>query len=77
MYGVSEFQAIINPPQAAILAVSAIQDVPVVKNHQVVPGKNLMLTLSVDHRVVDGIEAALFLQTLKKLLEKPSILIVL
>jgi pyruvate dehydrogenase E2 component (dihydrolipoamide acetyltransferase) len=76
MYGVSEFQAILNPPQAAILAVSGIQDVPVIRNGAIVPGKTLNLTLSVDHRVIDGAAAALFLQTLKKNLENPAILII-
>lgn len=76
MYGISEFQAIINPPQAAILAVSGIQDVPVVRNGSVVPGKVATLTLSVDHRVIDGVLAALFLQTLKKFLENPAVLVI-
>lgn len=76
MYGVSEFQAILNPPQAAILAVSGIQEVPVVRNGHIVPGKTLNLTLSVDHRVIDGVAAALFLQTLKQLLENPAILLI-
>lgn len=75
MYGVSEFQAILNPPQAAILAVGGIQEVPVVRQGTVVPGKTLNLTLSVDHRVIDGAAAALFLQTVKKNLENPSILL--
>lgn len=76
MYGVSDFQAILNPPQAAILAVSAIQDVPIVRNGKVIPGKTLNLSLSVDHRVIDGVEASIFLQTLKKILENPSILLI-
>jgi len=76
MYGVTEFQAILNPPQAAILAVSGIQDVPVVRNGAVVAGKILNLTLSVDHRVIDGVAAAQFLQTLKKILENPAILLI-
>lgn len=76
MFGVADFQAIINPPQAAILAVSGIQDVPVVRNGLVVAGKTMNLTLSVDHRVIDGVAAAQFLQTLKKLLENPAILLV-
>lgn len=76
MHGISEFQAILNPPQSAILAVSGIQTVPVVKNQQVVPGKTLSLTLSVDHRVIDGVASALFLQTLKKILENPAVLLV-
>lgn len=75
MFGVNEFQAIINPPQAAILAVSGILDTPVVKNGAVVPGKTMNLTLSVDHRVIDGVAAAEFLNTLKKYLENPAILL--
>lgn len=76
MYGVSDFQAIINPPQAAILAVSGIQDTPVVKNGAVVPGKTLSLTLSVDHRVIDGVAAAEFIRTLKKYVENPATLLI-
>jgi pyruvate dehydrogenase E2 component (dihydrolipoamide acetyltransferase) len=72
MFGVSDLQAIINPPQAAILAVSGIQDTPVVKNGAVVPGKTMSLSLSVDHRVIDGVAAAEFMKTLKKLLENPA-----
>lgn len=76
MHGVSNFQAILNPPQAAILAVSGIQDVPVIHQGAVVPGKIMNVTLSVDHRVIDGVEAALFLKTLKKYLENPSLLLI-
>lgn len=76
MYGVTEFQAILNPPQAAILAVGGIQDVPVIRQGNVVPGKILNLTLSVDHRVIDGAAAALFLQSLKKIIENPAILLI-
>lgn len=75
MYGVSDFQAIINPPQAAILAVGGIQDVPVVEKGTIIPGKSMNLTLSVDHRVIDGAAAASFLQTLKKKLENPALLL--
>lgn len=75
MYGVTEFKGIINPPQAALLAVSGIQEVPVVKNGQIVPGKNLNLTLSVDHRVIDGVAAAHFMQTIKFFFENPVSLI--
>lgn len=74
MYGISHFQAILNPPQAAILAVGGIQDVPVIRNGAVVPGKTLALTLSVDHRVIDGVAAAIFLQKLKKIVENPAVL---
>jgi pyruvate dehydrogenase E2 component (dihydrolipoamide acetyltransferase) len=71
MFDITQFQAVINPPEAAILAVGAIRDVPVVEKDAVVPGKQMSLTLSVDHRVVDGAVAAVFTQTLKKLLESP------
>ncbi len=76
MYGVSEFIAVINPPQAAILAVAGIQEQPVVKGGQIVKGSTLALTLSADHRVIDGADGAQFLLTLKKLLENPSLLLV-
>lgn len=71
MFGIDEFTAIINPPDACILAVGAIQQVPVVKNGQVQPGNVMKVTLSCDHRVVDGATGAAFLQTLKGLLEEP------
>ncbi|MDB5133608.1 MAG: pyruvate dehydrogenase [Mucilaginibacter sp.] len=71
MFGVDEFTAIINPPDACILAVSGIQQVPVVKNGAVVPGNVMKVTLSCDHRVVDGATGSAFLQTLKSLLEEP------
>jgi len=76
MYGVTDFQAIINPPQAAILAVSGILDTPVIKNGQVVPGKTMNLTLSVDHRVIDGAAAADFMKTLKRIVENPAVVLV-
>ena len=71
MYGIDEFTAIINPPDACILAVGGISQVPVVKNGNIVPGNIMKLTLSCDHRVVDGATGAAFLQTLKSLLEEP------
>ncbi|MFN1836108.1 pyruvate dehydrogenase complex dihydrolipoamide acetyltransferase [Balneola sp. MJW-20] len=71
MFGIEEFTAIINPPNACILAVGAIRDVPVVENGEVVPGKRMKVTLSSDHRVVDGAKAAEFLNTVKQLLENP------
>ncbi|HVY75868.1 MAG TPA: pyruvate dehydrogenase complex dihydrolipoamide acetyltransferase [Puia sp.] len=71
MFGIDDFTAIINPPDACILAVGAIQQIPVVKNGAVVPGNVMKLTLSCDHRVVDGATGAAFLQTLKGLLEEP------
>jgi pyruvate dehydrogenase E2 component (dihydrolipoamide acetyltransferase) len=72
MYGIEEFTAIINPPNACILAVGAIRDVPVVENGAVVPGKRMKVTLSSDHRVVDGAVAAQFLNTLRGYLEHPA-----
>src|SRR6056297_2927390 len=71
MFGIEEFTAIINPPNACILAVGAIRDVPVVKDGEVVPGKRMKMTLSSDHRIVDGAKAADFLNTLRELLENP------
>lgn len=71
MFGIEEFTAIINPPDSCILAVGCISQVPVVKNGQVVPGNVMKVTLSCDHRVVDGALGSAFLQTLKGLLEDP------
>jgi pyruvate dehydrogenase E2 component (dihydrolipoamide acetyltransferase) len=71
MFGIDQFTAIINPPDACILAVGGISQVPVVKNGQVIPGNVMKLTMSCDHRVVDGATGAAFLQTLKSLLEEP------
>ena len=71
MYGIDEFTAIINPPDSCILAVGGISQVPVVKNGAVVPGSIMKVTLSCDHRVVDGATGSAFLQTLKSLLEEP------
>jgi pyruvate dehydrogenase E2 component (dihydrolipoamide acetyltransferase) len=76
MLPVTEFAAIINPPQAAILAVGAIRDVPVVRAGQVVPGKVMTVTLSSDHRIIDGVLAGRFLRELKALLENPLALVV-
>jgi pyruvate dehydrogenase E2 component (dihydrolipoamide acetyltransferase) len=75
MFGITDFVAVINPPQAAILAVGGVDDKPVVKNGHVVPGKTLRLTLSSDHRVIDGSDAAKFLKSLQRLLENPSLLL--
>lgn len=76
MYGVSEFSAIINPPQAAILAIAGIEEKPVVESGQIVVGRVMRLTLSADHRVIDGAASAQFLKTLQKTLENPAILLV-
>lgn len=71
MFGMDEFTAIINQPDSCILAISSIQQVPVVKNGSIVPGNVMKLTMTCDHRVVDGATGAAFLQTLKGLLEEP------
>jgi len=74
MFGISFFTAIINEPEAAILAVGTIEEKPVVKDGQIIAGKTMALTLSCDHRVVDGAEGAKFLATLRKFLENPELL---
>ena len=71
MFGISEFTAIINPNDSCILAVGGIKNIPVVKKGEVVPGNIMKLTLSCDHRLVDGATGAAFLQTLKELIEDP------
>lgn len=71
MFGIEEFTAIINPPDACILAVGGIKETPVVKNGQIVPGNVMKVTLSCDHRAVDGAVGSAFLKTLKGLLEDP------
>lgn len=76
MFGVSGFIGVINPPQAGILCIGGIEDKPVVKNGQVVPGKVMSVTLSADHRVVDGSDGAKFIKTLQKYLENPTSLVV-
>lgn len=73
MFGVESFTAIINSPDACILAVGGIADVPVVKEGKIVPGKVMKVTLSCDHRVVDGALGAAFLQSLKKILEHSEV----
>ena len=76
MMGIPKFSAIINPPNAAILAVGTTVTKPVVKNGAIVIGQTMTLTLSCDHRVVDGALGAQFLAALKDLLEKPALLLV-
>lgn len=75
MFGIDEFTAIINPPDACIMAVGGIEQKPVVKNGQVVPGYIMKVTLSCDHRVVDGATGAAFLQTFRNFLENPVLLL--
>jgi pyruvate dehydrogenase E2 component (dihydrolipoamide acetyltransferase) len=76
MFDVSEFTAIINPPESAILAVGAVQRVPVVKGDEIQPGYRMKVTLSCDHRVVDGALGAQFLSEVRRLLESPIALFV-
>ncbi|SRR5579875_100762 len=76
MLGIEHFSAVIVPGQAAILAVSAIKDRPVVRNGQIVIGKTMMVTVSCDHRVIDGVVAGRFLQEIKRFLENPASLLV-
>jgi len=76
MFGIEEFTAIINPPDACIMAVGGISQVPVVRGGQVVPGNVMKVTLSCDHRVVDGATGAAFLQTFKGMLENPVMMLV-
>ena len=73
MFGIEEFTAIINPPDACILAIGGIVQKPVVKNNQVVIGNTMKVTLSCDHRVVDGVVGSSFLQTFKNYLENPVV----
>ena len=75
MTGISDFTAILNPPQAAILAVGSVEEQPIVLNGELAVGSTCMLTLSVDHRVIDGYPAAMFMKRLQKLLEAPSVLL--
>ena len=75
-YGIESFDAIVNPPQAAILSVGGIFDKPVVKNGEIVPAKIMNIGLSCDHRVVDGAVAATFLNEVKKLIENPALMLV-
>jgi pyruvate dehydrogenase E2 component (dihydrolipoamide acetyltransferase) len=76
MLGIEHFAAVINPPQAAILAVSAIKDRPVVREGELAVSKTMMVTLSCDHRIIDGVVAGRFLQELKRFLENPATMLV-
>ena len=71
MFGIEEFTAIINPPNSAILAIGEIRETPVVEDGEVVPGTRMKVTLSCDHRVVDGAKGAAFLDTVTSYLEEP------
>jgi len=76
MFPVTDFAAIVNPPQAAILAVGAIRQIAVVRDGELVPGRVMTVTLSSDHRIVDGVLAGRFLRELQGLLERPLALVV-
>ena len=71
MFGIDEFTAIINPNDSCILAVGGIKNTPIIKNGEIVPGNLMKVTLSCDHRIVDGAMGSAFLQTLKELIEDP------
>ncbi|MEW6504598.1 MAG: dihydrolipoamide acetyltransferase family protein [Chloroflexota bacterium] len=75
MFDVEHFVAIINPPEAAILAVGSVKEVPVVENGVIKAGLRMRITLSADHRITDGAEAARFMQALKNYLEKPALIL--
>jgi pyruvate dehydrogenase E2 component (dihydrolipoamide acetyltransferase) len=71
MFGIDEFTAIINPNDSCILAVGGIKNRPIIKNGEIMPGNLMKVTLSCDHRIVDGAMGSAFLQTLKELIEDP------
>jgi pyruvate dehydrogenase E2 component (dihydrolipoamide acetyltransferase) len=75
MYGIEDFSAVINPPEGAILAVGVVRDEPVVKGDQIVPGKRMRMTMSCDHRVIDGALGARWLAALRSILEKPVLML--
>jgi pyruvate dehydrogenase E2 component (dihydrolipoamide acetyltransferase) len=76
MYNIEEFTAIVNPPDSCIMAIGGIKQVPVVKNGEVVPGNVMRVTLSCDHRVVDGVTGSEFLNTFKSYMENPMMMLV-
>jgi pyruvate dehydrogenase E2 component (dihydrolipoamide acetyltransferase) len=76
MLGIDEFTAVINPPEAAILAVGSVTAKPVVRDGQIVVRQMMRVTMSCDHRVIDGATGARFLQTFKRFLENPLLMIV-
>ncbi len=76
MYGIEDFSAVINPPEGAILAVGALREEPVVKNGELAVGKRMRMTLSCDHRVIDGAIGAEFLSVLRRMLESPTSMLI-
>ena len=75
MFGIDQFTAIINPPEVGILAIGAVEDKPVIVGDEIEVRKKLRVTMSCDHRAVDGAVGAKFLQTLKRMLENPLMLV--
>jgi pyruvate dehydrogenase E2 component (dihydrolipoamide acetyltransferase) len=75
MFGIDQFTAIINPPEAGILAIGGIEDKPVVVDGELTVRKRMRVTMSCDHRVIDGATGAKFLQTLRRLIENPLMLV--
>ncbi|MGI8509470.1 MAG: dihydrolipoamide acetyltransferase family protein [Gemmatimonadaceae bacterium] len=75
MFGIDQFTAIINPPEAGILAIGAVEEKPVVMDGEIVVRKRLRVTMSCDHRVIDGATGAKFLQTLRRMIENPLVLV--
>ena len=76
MFGIDEFTAVINPPEGAILAIGAMTPKPVVRGNEIVVRQMMRVTMSCDHRVIDGATGAKFLQTFKKTMENPLYLVV-
>ena len=76
MFGIEDFTAVINPPDSCILAVGAVKDTVVIDDGEMKPGKVMKVTMSCDHRVVDGATGARFLQTFKQMMEEPLMLLV-
>jgi pyruvate dehydrogenase E2 component (dihydrolipoamide acetyltransferase) len=74
MFGITSFSAVINPPQAAILAVGSIEDVPVVRDGEIVAGRRMAVNLACDHRILYGADGARFLARVRDLLEEPVFL---
>jgi pyruvate dehydrogenase E2 component (dihydrolipoamide acetyltransferase) len=75
MFGIDQFTAIINPPEVGILAIGAVEDKPVIVGDEIEVRKKLRVTMSCDHRAVDGAVGAKFLQTLRRMLENPLMLV--
>jgi len=75
MFGIDQFTAIINPPEAGILAIGTVEQKPVYLNGELVPRQRMRVTMSCDHRVIDGATGARFLQTLRRMLENPLMLV--